>query len=185
MSVECINCAACLKCIKCGWCRCPREATLKGEGTSVAGPGVVAKTSSIYIIGSMRNPRVPVIAKALRDLGYDVFDDWYSVGPEADDKWQEYEKARGRTFTQALAGHHAGHVFALDKKHLDRCTAAVLVAPAGKSAHLELGYMIGSGKQGYILLDGEPERFDIMYQFATGIASTLDELLTALPMVLP
>lgn len=132
---------------------------------------------SIYIIGSMRNPRVPEVAQALRGIGWDAFDDWHSPGPETDDKWQEYEKARGRTFREALAGHHAKHVFALDKTHLDRCDRALLVAPAGKSGHLELGYTIGKGKPGYVLLDGEPERFDIMYQFATKIFVSVDEML--------
>ena len=44
---------------------------------------------------------------------------------------------------------------------------AVLVLPAGKSGHLELGYMIGSGKRGYILFDDDVEdcRWDVMYQF--------------------
>ena len=148
-------------------------------------PSRTAKSSSIYIIGSMRNPRVPLVAKALRELGYDVFDDWYSVGPEADDKWQEYEKARGRTYREALAGYHAQHAFALDKHHLDRCGACVLVAPAGKSGHLELGYMIGRGKPGYILLDGEPERFDLMLLFATTIFVSLDELLVSAGKNLP
>lgn len=128
----------------------------------------------------MRNPRVPEVAKALRGAGIDAFDDWYSPGELADDRWQAYEKARGRTYREALAGYHAQHVFALDKMHLDRCAACVLVAPAGKSGHLELGYMIGRGKPGYILLDGEPDRFDIMTLFATGIFESVDDLLEAL-----
>ena len=137
-------------------------------------------TKSVYIIGSMRNPRVQEVAKALRGAGYDVFDDWQSSGPDADDHWQAYEKARGRTFREALGGYHAQHAFALDKLHLDRCDACVLVAPAGKSGHLELGYMIGRGKPGYILLDGEPERYDLMMLFATGIFVELDEMLRVL-----
>jgi hypothetical protein len=135
---------------------------------------------SIYVIGSMRNARVPLVARALRAGGWDAFDDWHSPGPEADDWWQAYEKERGRTYAQALAGYHAQHVFALDKHHLDRCDAAVLVMPAGKSGHLELGYMIGRGKPGYILLDGEPERYDIMSLFATEIFESLDEMLFTL-----
>lgn len=135
---------------------------------------------SIYIIGSMRNPLVPAVAGALRELGWDAFDDWYSPGEQADDKWQEYEKSRGRTFREALAGYHAKHVFALDKFHLDRCQAALLVAPAGKSGHLELGYMVGRGKPAYILLDGEPDRYDVMVQFATKIFMSVDEMLEEL-----
>lgn len=131
-------------------------------------------------MGSMRNTKVPEVAAALRAIGWDAFDDWYSPGPETDDKWQEYEKLRGRTYREALYGYHARDVFEFDKKHLDRCDVGVLVLPAGKSAHIELGYLVGSGKRAYILLDGEPERFDLMYQFATAVCTSVDELLREL-----
>lgn len=124
---------------------------------------------SIYLIGSLRNPAVPDLAEQLRQLDFDVFDDWMAAGPEADDFWQKYENYRGRSFDEALAGHAAQHVFQFDKFHLDRCDAAILLLPAGKSGHLELGYMIGSGKLGFILMDKEPERYDVMYNFAVGV----------------
>lgn len=123
---------------------------------------------SVYLIGSLRNPQVPCIARALRLYGYDVFDDWYAAGPEADDHWQRYEQARGHSFAEALQGYAAGHVYAYDRSHLDRCDMGVLLMPAGKSAHLELGYMAGRGKRTFILLESEPERYDVMYKFATG-----------------
>lgn len=132
---------------------------------------------SCYLIGSLRNPEVPVVAAELRQLNIDVFDDWFAAGPEADDYWQKYEKARGRSYGEALHGHSASHVFEYDKSHLDRCDFGVLVLPAGKSGHLELGYLIGQGKPGYILLAGEPERYDVMYRFATGVCSSLEKLL--------
>lgn len=135
---------------------------------------------SIYIIGSMRNPRVPEVAKALRAIGWDAYDDWHSTGPQSDEFWHEYEKSRGRTYREALAGYHAQNVFELDKRHLDRCDATLLVMPAGKSAHLELGYMRGCGKPGYILLDGEPDRYDIMALFSTKIFATVEEMLEEL-----
>jgi nucleoside 2-deoxyribosyltransferase len=124
---------------------------------------------SIYVIGSLRNPNVTELGHALRELGFDAFEDWMAAGPEADDYWQKYENARGHRFDQALAGYAAQHVFSFDKFHLDRCDAAVLLLPAGKSGHLELGYMIGKGKPGYILMEKEPERFDVMYNFASGV----------------
>lgn len=131
----------------------------------------------IYLIGSLRGQRVPEVAQDLRELGYAVFDDWYAVGPEADDYWRTYEKNKGNTYLQGLAGAAAINVYNFDKRHLDAATCAVLVAPAGKSAHLELGYILGSGKRGFILLDEEePERWDIMYKFATGITHTISEL---------
>lgn len=126
----------------------------------------------------MRNPEIPKIAERLRsELGVEVFDDWFAAGPEADDKWRDYEKGRGRTYAEALAGLAAEHVFSFDKTHLNRAESAVLVYPAGKSAHLELGYCIGLGKPGYILLDGEPERYDVMTKFASGVFTNVEDLI--------
>lgn len=133
---------------------------------------------SIYLIGSLRQPdKVQAVAKAFRRQGWDVFDDWLAAGPEADDYWQKYSNNKGQGVREALADHAAQHVFQYDKKHLDRCAYSMLVLPAGKSGHLELGYFLGCGKPGFILLDGEPERFDVMYNFATGIFTTLDDAL--------
>lgn len=123
---------------------------------------------SIYVIGSLRNPNIPVVANKLRGLGLEAFDDWYGAGPEADDKWKEYEGQRGRSFPEALKGHAASTIFEFDRLHLDRCDAGVLVLPAGKSGHLELGYILGRGKPGFILHDN-PDRWDVMYNFATGV----------------
>lgn len=134
----------------------------------------------VYLIGSMRNPEIPHLAQRLREIGFEVFDDWYSPGPEADDYWQEYEKLRGRTYKEALNGYHAKHVFAIDKFHLDDCDVAVLVMPAGRSAHIEIGYIIGSEKPGFILFDGEPDRYDVMYQFADDVFFQEDELVERL-----
>lgn len=134
----------------------------------------------VYVIGSLRSERVPAVSVALRAKGFRVFDDWYAAGPEADDWWQKYEKARGRNYPEALAGSAAKHVFEYDKANLDAADAAVMVMPAGKSAHLELGYMVGRGKPAFILLDGEPERFDVMYRFATAVCLDVPSLVTAL-----
>ena len=125
--------------------------------------------NSVYIIGSLRNERVQQVGNLLRSFGIEAFDDWFAAGPEADDYWQKYSNLRGHKYKEALAGYAAQHVFNFDKYHLDRCDAALLVLPAGKSGHLELGYCAGKGKPTYILLDGEPERFDVMYNFATEV----------------
>jgi hypothetical protein len=134
----------------------------------------------IYLIGSLRNTQVPVIANILREHGHEVFDQWYGAGPNADDCWQEYCKQKGMNYKQALADHGAQHVFNFDKRFLDLADTAVLVLPAGKSGHLELGYALGKGKRGFILLDGEPDRYDCMYNFATGICLNTGELLDVL-----
>jgi len=134
----------------------------------------------IYLIGSLRNPEVPKIAEQLRFYGHEVFDQWYGAGPNADDCWQEYCKNKGMNFKEALADHGAQHVYQFDRTYLTRADTVVLVLPAGKSGHLELGWALGQGKKGYILLNGEPDRYDVMYNFATGVFCSLDELATEL-----
>lgn len=140
----------------------------------------------IYVIGSLKNPEVPVFANKLRGLGFDVFDDWHYVGPDADDYWRTEEKARGRTYPEALAGASAQNTFNFDKRHLDACDIGVMLMPAGKSGHLEFGYLRGQGKPAFILFDKEPERWDVMVNFATAVFFDYSELAVALrPIVMP
>lgn len=143
--------------------------------------------SSIYLIGSLRNPKVPEVAAKLRAAGHDVFDDWFAAGPEADDYWKKYEQERGHNYKQALAGYAANHVYNFDKHHIDRCDIAVLMLPAGKSGHLELGYAVGSGKKGFILFDEEmpADRWDVMYLFATGVFFDAESLIKELSIKHP
>ena len=134
----------------------------------------------VYLIGSLRNDKIPEIGIYLRSLGVEVFDDWFAAGPIADDSWQEYEKRRGTSYPKALKGYAARHVFAFDIHHLARADAGILVLPAGKSGHLELGYLAGQGKPTYVLFNEEPERWDMMYQLATDVFFDLKELGEAL-----
>ena len=136
-----------------------------------------ARPPVLYLVGSLRNPRVPELAEKLRRLGFEVFDDWYAAGPEADDYWQRYERDRGHDLVEALEGHAARHVFDYDHRHLDRSDLGVLLLPAGRSGHLELGYLAGRQVPTHIILEGEPERYDVMYRFATQVWRTEDDFL--------
>lgn len=138
----------------------------------------------IYLIGSLRNPEIPHIANRLREEGFEVVDDWFSAGPEADDYWQAHEAIRGRHYREALNGLHARDVFEFDKRHLDRADIGVLVMPAGKSAHIELGY-ICKDKRGFVLFNDVPERFDVMYQFAEDVCFSVEELVEAVKKPAP
>lgn len=131
---------------------------------------------SVYIIGSLRNPEVPVVANSLEALGIEAFDDWYGAGPEADDKWKEHEIERGRDYQKALSGYAARHVFYFDQYHLNRVDAGLLVLPAGRSGHLELGYIAGLGKFSFILTEPNHDRWDVMYCFADKVFFSKEEM---------
>jgi hypothetical protein len=139
----------------------------------------------IYLIGSLRNPEIPKLANELREaLDVEIFDDWYSAGPEADDYWRDHQKSKGLTFPQALQGLAARNVFRFDRENLERASAVILALPAGKSGHLELGWSVGGrgglgAVPGYVLLDS-PDRWDVMYQFATGVFDSKEALIETL-----
>lgn len=139
----------------------------------------------IYLIGSLRNPEIPHLGNRLRALGFEIFDNWFAGGERADDSWQEYNNIKDFTYAQALASPEARNIFEFDKRHLDCADAAVLVMPGGKSAHLELGYMIGRGKPAWILFEETPPRYDVMYLFADGVFFGEAELVQAIQKRFP
>lgn len=140
--------------------------------------------SKLYLIGSLRNKAVPELAARVREnhVNIEVFDDWYSAGPEADDYWKTYEQAKHGTDSQAyvtaLNGYAAEHVFQFDKHHLDTATHALLVLPAGKSGHMEITYAAyGAGCNTAILLEeGADPRWDVMYKFIPNILTSFDDV---------
>ncbi len=136
----------------------------------------------LYLIGSLRNPDIPTHARALRAAGFTVFDDWFAAGPTADDCWQSYSKQRGQSYSEALASHAAQHIFHFDKRHLDSSDAGVLIAPAGRSAYLEAGYLAGRGVPVFIYYPEEPERWDVMANFGT-VCLSIERLVAELHAV--
>lgn len=135
----------------------------------------------VYLIGALKNQRIPDVGNLLRGEGYDVMDEWFTPGELADVNWQEYERRRGRTYQEALRGRAATNIFLFDRSYLDASDIVVLVMPAGKSAMLELGYAKGRGKKTAIFLDGsDPDRYDIMPNFADKVFMTEADLVAGL-----
>lgn len=139
----------------------------------------------IYLAGSMRN-RAGVIEMALRlqARGYRVFCDWLAPGEETDSKWQQFAQAMGQSYLDALHSPHAMNVYEFDRKWLDRAAALVVVGAPGKSAMAEIGYMTGRGKNSVVYLTEEPDRWDVMLNFASYIAERTDDVLSYLEAVL-
>ena len=131
----------------------------------------------VYIAGSLRNPDLMDVHYYLSDNGFSVFSDWRAVGPNADDHWKTYYQGLGMTYQEALKAPASQLVFNFDRNHLLRSRNMLLVLPAGKSGHMELGWFMGkTGRPGYILLDADDVRWDVMYQFATGVSDNKEEI---------
>jgi len=141
--------------------------------------------SGLYLIGSLQNPKVLDIATRLRAEGFEVFDEWMAAAPHGDTQWQAYGRQRGWTYKQALTSAFVTTAFNFDLNHLQQADIGVLVMPSGRSGHLELGWLLGQGKRGYILFDGEPERYDLMTKLATDVVFSVEELVEALNEKMP
>lgn len=130
----------------------------------------------LYIAGSLANTRIPEYTNYFSTERLESFSEWYTPGPDADVYWREYEQKIGYGFLAALKRPAGQHIFNFDKKHIDLCDGMLLVGPAGKSGHLELGYVIGQGKPSAIFLPEEPEKWDVMYNFAGLVSYDMQEI---------
>ena len=131
----------------------------------------------IYVIGSLSGPKVEEVADRLREEGFDAFDQWRAA---KGDFWADYAIRKKLPFKEALKLDFVETAFQFDLKYLKACSAAVLVMPAGRSGGLELGWVLGQGKPGYILYDGEPERPDLMAKLATEVFFNIEDLIKEL-----
>lgn len=141
----------------------------------------------VYVIGSLRNPRIPHIGNDIRNAGFEAADYWWSAGchcgcgHSADESWTIYSKIREQSYKEAIYDYAAQNIFNFDLFHLNRADAGVMVMPAGKAAHMEFGYLRGRNKPVFILFEeAEPERGDIMHGFATDIFFSVEALIETL-----
>lgn len=125
------------------------------------------------------------MVERLRAEGFAVYDfknpepgnhgfHWSEIGPN----WQSWSAAE---FRDALNHPIAEEGFENDMDALAFCDACVLVNPCGRSAHLELGQAVGTGKSTFILLaDGDES--ELMYRMAEHLCLDLDELVDLLKL---
>lgn len=144
-----------------------------------------AKTAQrrIYVASSWRNPYQEVVVACLRGDGYEVYDfknpkpgdrgfSWAEIDPD----WMKWTAAQ---YIAALDHPIAESGFNSDFDAMKWADTFVLVLPCGRSAHLELGWAVGQGKQTFLLTrDGqEPE---LMAKMCDKVCANLTDLLAAL-----
>ncbi len=105
----------------------------------------------------------------LRAEGHTVYDfkNPMGDGPGTGFAWQSIDP-NWRTWTPqqyllALTHAKAQTGFESDERAMIRADACVLVLPAGRSAHVEFGWMLGRGQLGYVLLSEDGFEPDLMY----------------------
>lgn len=127
----------------------------------------------IYIVGSLaKTENIQFFSQEMRTIldSFENFglpktsvnDSWTSHGPDPDAYYADYIKYRRMTYSEALNHPVAQSVCMLDKAFIDEADIVIMYGPAGKSAYMELGYAIGSGKKTAIIKNWEGDRVDIM-----------------------
>lgn len=122
----------------------------------------------VYVASSWRNKYQQEVVKILRWAGHEVYDyrnpapgekgfSWSQIDPN----WQQWTPAQ---FREALQHPVARHGYKRDKDAVDWCDAGLLVLPSGMSAHLEAGWIGGSGKPLAIYMP-ELKEPELMYNF--------------------
>lgn len=132
----------------------------------------------VYVASSWRNKNQGKVVEALEADGHEVYDfkhphpgnngfHWSSIDPQ----WKSWTS---EDYRKALDHRLAKEGFDADFSAMKWADAFVLVLPCGRSAHLELGWACGMGKQTLILLDEmEPE---LMARMVDHICGSLDEV---------
>ena len=140
------------------------------------------KHRRIYVASSWRNTIQPSIVEALRAAGHEVYDfrnpapgnsgfAWSEIDPD----WMNWTPEK---FAELLTTHPvAADGFSYDKGGLEWCDTCILVLPCGRSAHLELGYAAGQGKDTYVLLHEDKFEPELMYLLNTGVSTSLDQII--------
>jgi hypothetical protein len=136
------------------------------------------RSRKIYVASSWRNTLQPLVVEKLRWDGHAVYDfknpcpgNTGFAWSEIDPKWQDWTPEQYR---DALDHPIAKAGYASDFNAMKWADTFVLVLPCGRSAHLELGWACGMGKQTLVLLDKvEPE---LMAKMVDTLCVSLAEL---------
>lgn len=134
----------------------------------------------IYVASSWRNEYQPDVIKFLRSHQFNVYD---FRAPEAGNHgfhWTEIDRTPLSEwpldrYKQIIEHPLAIEGFDLDYNAMKNSSAAIIVLPCGRSAHLEAGYFVGSRKPLYVYVPGkfEPE---LMYKMATLITDKIGDI---------
>lgn len=99
------------------------------------------------------------------EQGIDFLDWVHDEDPTAWERWfrniEGYEHWTDRDHAAFMEHEQMQHIAKCDYTEMDRCDAGVLILPSGNSSHMEIGYMIGTGKPCAILFAGNESTREI------------------------
>ncbi|MBX3736706.1 MAG: hypothetical protein KF715_08460 [Candidatus Didemnitutus sp.] len=133
----------------------------------------------IYVASSWRNLLQPEVVQELYRDGHLVYD-FRNPAPttrgfawsEIDPNWMNWT---AKEYVAALDHPIAKRGFASDFNAMKWADTFLLVLPCGRSAHLELGWAAGQGKQ-TIVLTRDGEEPELMVKMCDHVCTSLDEV---------
>jgi hypothetical protein len=150
-------------------------------------------TARVYVASSWRNGLYTGVTTIVRAAGLEVLD-WRNPRPgEHGFSWNEIDPTWARVSTdphdttetqprspelyvEMLRHSRAVEAFASDRSFMEQATHCVLLLPCGRSAHLEAGWFIGTGKPCAVYVP-EPVEPELMYLLADKVCTTMLEVL--------
>lgn len=139
--------------------------------------------SKIYLASSWRNPYQPLVVKALREAGHEVYDFRNPSSGDEGFKWKNvdglWEKWSNDDYINALNHPVAERGFKNDFDAMVWADVCILLLPCGRSAHSEAGWMQGTGKPTYVILT-EKQEPELMYKLFAGIFTKIEDLISSL-----
>lgn len=136
----------------------------------------------VYVVSSWRNTYLDMVTGALHGARLPFFDfrahkvegstrdsgfHWSEIDPD----WRAWDVPR---FVEAQGHDLARKGFHADMSNLERCGQLLLVLPCGKSAHLEAGFAVGSGRRVVVYSPpGAPFEPELMYGMTAGVTNDL------------
>jgi hypothetical protein len=137
----------------------------------------------IYVASSWRNEaRQQEVVHALRAKGHDVYDFRHPAPGNEGFGWRFCApdpaalKDPKRFRDEVLPHPSCKKGFDFDMNALSDADATVLVLPCGRSAHLELGYAVGSNQLTIVLLDNPMSEPELMYLMCDHICVSIEEV---------
>jgi hypothetical protein len=139
----------------------------------------------VYVASSWRCPYHAAVIAALEAAKIDHYNfrdsegfSWTDVNPA----FQRGQRTDFESYINMISHPVAARGFRRDFAAMNKADTFVLVQPCGKSAHLELGWAIGTGKSTAVLFEPEVEP-DLMYRMAGYLTNSLFDLLGWLGVV--
>lgn len=140
----------------------------------------------IYVASSWRNHMQTAVVHALKSVGHEVYDfknpepntgfHWSEVGMESYNRETNSDVPVSEYF-EGIDHPRAVEGFGSDMAAMEWADTCLLVLPCGRSAHLELGWFVGQGKQTVILLGDEMVTPELMYRMVDVMLPTFNDML--------